>query len=386
MSPYTSDRPHSPAEELTPLTLRELCDQQETIKQEAAPYIDWSEADALRDQILRNDPDVLRDLEFSAAGKIWLATRKPYLRPRTFVGHEQHVKSLGVFFGGMPLRKIHIGQIRMFQSYRTVNHNELWTKPAGPSYINHEVNTLQMILDRAGEWKKIEKHYEPLPLPRWKPPKVMSDEEEMMLFSVASSNPSWALAFWVCAISVNTGASGTELRHMRIRDVHLEARLPFFSIDAETAKEGIRGRVVQLNGTAQIMVKKCLQRAAGLGSVLPEHHVFPFRRAPGHWSPDRPTTASWLRRSFDELRIAAGLPWITPHCFRHQHITLSYENNEDEAKISLRVGHTSTRMTRWYLSARSDQQRSAVDAIDPMTRFGAKSNQLDWLKELQKTC
>ena len=347
-------------------------------------HLDCPACQATRDEMLRNDPDLLRNLEFSAAAKIWLSTRQPYLRDRTFYLYGQHVKHLSVFFGRMQLRKVHIGHIREYQKARTSNQDGLWSKPCGPSLLNHETSALQQILERAGEWEKIKRHFEPIPLPRWKPPKVMSDEEEMRLFSVASSDPSWALAFWVCAITCNTGASGTELRNMRLKDIHMDARKPFFAIDAETAKEGVRGRVVLLNATAQIMVRKCMERGAQLGSYLPEHYLFPFRRAPKHWDPMRPTTASWLRRSFGELRIAAGLPWITPHCFRHQHITLSYEAKEDEATIQLRVGHTSPRMTRWYLSSRNDHQSAAVDAIDPSSRFGPTSEKTDWLRKMAK--
>lgn len=284
----------------------------------------------------------------------------------------------------MPLKKIHIGHIREYQKARTHNPDKLWKKRSGPSLINHETSALQSVLKRAGEWEKIKPHFEALPLPRWKPPKVMTDEEEMRLFSVASTDPAWELAFWVCVIAVNTGACGTELRHLKLSDVHLEARLPFFTIDAETAKEDVRGRVVQLNGTAQLFIQKCIKRAGELGSYLPEHYLFPFRKGPGKWEPTKPTTASWLRRPLASLRVAAGLPWLTLHCFRHQHITLSYENREDEATIQLRVGHKSPRMTRWYLSARSDNQKSAVDAIDPLKRFGPKSEQIAWLQQASK--
>ena len=117
----------------------------------------------------------------------------------------------------------------------------------------------------------------------------------------------------------------------------------------------------------------CLHRARELGASRPTDYVFPFRTAPGHWDVTRPITESWLRRPIAALRKAANLPWLTPHCLRHQHITLAYEAGENEQSIGHRVGHISAEMTRWYAHSRTDPQKAAVDAIDPAARFGPRS-------------
>lgn len=357
------------------------------LHQHTLGHIDCPACDAARDQQLRNDPDLLRNLKFSAAGQIWLETRKAHLRPRPFYLAGQHVKHLGVFFGEMKLRQIHIGHIREFQKARTHNPTSVWKHRAGPSLVNHETSALQSILKRAGEWEKIKPHFEALPLPRWKPPKVMSDEQEMLVFAVAASNPAWELAAWVASLTVNTSVAGVELRSIQLMHVSMDARIPTLLVDAETAKEEIRGRVVVLNSTAQSVMAKCLKRASGLGSYQPQHYLFPFRLArstnAAHWDATRPATASWMRRSFDGLREACGIPWLTPHCFRHQHATLSYESGEAEESIRLRMGHTSARMTRHYSSLRRETQKTAVEAIDQMARFGPQSAHLPWLKKLQ---
>lgn len=332
-------------------------------------HVDCPACEATRDQMLRNDPDLLRNLKFSAAGLIWLESRKPYLRPRPYYLAGQHVKRLGMFFGEMPLRKIHIGHIREYQKARTHNPQRVWMKRAGPSIINHETSCLQSILKRAGEWEKIKPHFEALPLPRWKPPKVMSDEQEMLVFQIAEANPKWQLAAWAASLTVNTSVAGVELRSIQLHHVNMAARIPTLLVDVETAKEEIRGRVVVLNPSAQAIMHKCLKRASDAGSYQPNHYLFPFRRGRGSWDPTRPATASWLRRSFEELREAAGLPWLTPHCFRHQHATLSYEAGEPEQTIRLRMGHVSERMTRYYSSLRRESQKSAVDAIDQSARY-----------------
>lgn len=348
-------------------------DSHEGPHQHTIGHLDCPACDAIRDHTLRNDPDLLRNMKFSAAGRIWLETRRPYLRPRPFYLAGQHVKHLSVFFGEVPLRKIHIGHIREYQKTRTHNTNNAWKKRCGPSIINHETSALQSVLHRAGEWDKIKPHFEALPLPRWRPPKVMSDEQEMLVFTIASQNPKWELATWAASLTVNTSVAGVELRNIQLAHVNMDSRIPTLLVDAETAKEEIRGRVIVLNSTAQSVMHKCLKRANSLGAYQPHHYLFPFRTAPGHWDATKPTTPSWLRRSFEELREATGIPWLTPHCFRHQHATLSYESGENEESIRLRMGHTSARMTRHYSSLRRETQKSAVEAIDQSARFRARA-------------
>lgn len=333
-------------------------------------HVDCPACERARHQLMI-DPETLGRLTFAEASKYWLDSRKAYLKKRTYYGYELHVEALNHFFGPMVVAKIHIGHIREYQRMRTHNEGYLWASSAGPSIVNHELVVLQGVLKRAGEWQKIAPHFEALPLPSSRPPKVMSDAEEIRLFHVAASSASWQIAYWVASLTCNTGASGTELRNLKFEDVHLDHRTPWFRIDDATAKNEFRGRVVVMNRTAQAQMERCMERARKLGSGRPGHYIFPFREAPGRWDPARPTTDAWLRRSFKALREAAGLPWLTPHCLRHQHITLSYEAGEPEQQISQRVGHSHARMTRWYLGTRRDTQQAAVDKLDPLNRFAS---------------
>lgn len=321
-----------------------------------------------------HDPAELSKDRFPEAAGKYLSARQMYLKPRTFYGYEQHVKHLSVFFGSMRIADIHVGHLQEYQRQRAHNENKQWPKKAHASIINHELSTLQQILKRADQWTKIEKYYEPLKTPPPSTPKVMSDQEEMMLFDIASQNPDWSIAYWACSITCNTGASGTELRHIRLQDINLDARIPFFIIRPETAKNDFRGRPVVLNSTAEKQIRRCLERAASLGSHLPEHYLFPKRvRGTSQWNPELPTSASWLRRSFEALREAAGIPWLTPHCFRHQHITLRIESGEPIESVAKDVGHSSASMTRYYTHIRRETQLSYLDRIDPTKRFPPQS-------------
>jgi len=320
------------------------------------------------------DPDKLRRLKFSEAAPCWLETRKPYLRPRTIDGLTLHISQLAKFFGELPLHKIHIAHIRDYQAARAENRSGLWTRRCGASIIRHELSTLQSILRRAGEWSKIKDFYEPPKLPRRSKPKVLSDRQEMEVFIIASRSPELEVAYWAGSITCNSGASGTELRHVQLEDLYLDQRTPGFYVKSETAKCEERGRFVVLNPTALKQMQRCMERAQKLGSSRPEHYLFPRRTAPGKFDPAQPASESWLRRGFDKLREATGIEWLTPHCFRHQHITLRVEAGEPLELVSKDVGHASIRMTREYLHLRGNVRSAGVNAIDPTVRFGPRAS------------
>lgn len=349
-------------------------------------HIDCPACELTRDNIMGFDPDSLAALPFSEASQKWLETRRRYLRTRTAYGYQRHIDHLARFFGPLPLRKIHLGHLRQYQTYRQINacaHGKpkgtscdhgcvrgLWDKKAGPSLINHEISNLQSILKRAGRWEAMEEHYEALPLPAWRPPKTMTDEEEMRLFAIASSREEWELAYFVANISRNTTATGTELRNLQMKHLLLDAKIPSVLIPDHAVKNQYRARVIALNSTGQNAFRWCVERARRLGSAGPDHYLFPFRVHRGLWDPTRPASSSWLRRSWSELREAAGLPWLTPHCLRHQCITLMYEMGVDEQTIMHTAGHQSPRMSRYYSHNRRSVQKSALDLIDPANRFG----------------
>jgi integrase len=69
------------------------------------------------------------------------------------------------------------------------------------------------------------------------------------------------------------------------------------------------------------------------------------------------------------LRDAVGIPWLTPHCFRHQHITLRIESGDPIEIVAKDVGHSATAMTRYYTHIRRERQQESVNRIDPSVRF-----------------
>jgi hypothetical protein len=72
------------------------------------------------------------------AGELWLASRTPYISPKTFHEYELNLRTLGKAFGETKLREITADQIRAYQAMRT-------SQKCGPSGVNHECSVLQQI-------------------------------------------------------------------------------------------------------------------------------------------------------------------------------------------------------------------------------------------------
>lgn len=327
-------------------------------------------------QIASGDAAAIAAMSFRAAAQQWLESRRPYLRARTFIGYEQHVKHLNVFFGDLKVRNIHIGHLMGYQLARTQNENGRWPKAAGASLVNHEISTVQQIMKRGRVWVQVAEHYVPMQLPGFRSPKVLDDLEERRLFAVAATRPEWQVGLLIATVTRWTGASGCELRNLRYEDVILDSGDPRFIIRSETAKNQYRGRSVGLLPEAQAALEQCMERGRELGASRPDHYIFPFRIAPGQWDPTRPTTDAWLRRSFQGMREAAGLPWLTPHCLRHQFITTLLERGAAPQTVRHIVGHVSEAMMNHYSHNRMETQMATLRLLEsPLTSALPKGTQ-----------
>jgi len=326
-------------------------------------HIDCPACEATRIDTLGHDPDSLLQLNFSTAAARWLFTRKPYLEESSYLMASNHVNQLNRFFADTKASEIHIGHLRRYQRERAVNENNRWFRPAGPSIINHEMSVMQQFLKRCGRWKDFVDIYEPLPLPPSKKPKVMTEDEERRLFQVAKTSPDFELAYLVASISVNTTACGSELRHLRLEHISLDGE-PKFTVNPEHTKNQYRYRTIPMNATAAEQMKQCIARARSLGSFLPEHYLFPKRVTRNLWDPYKPASTSWLRTSFKALREAADLPWLTPHCMRHQSVTKLLELGIPPEVVKSISGHISDQMLRHYCHTRYSASLEALNKID----------------------
>jgi integrase len=64
------------------------------------------------------------------------------------------------------------------------------------------------------------------------------------------------------------------------------------------------------------------------------------------------------------MRDAAGLPWLTPHCLRHQCITKLLESGAPPEVVRAVAGHVTEQMMRHYSHIRYSAAADALAKID----------------------
>jgi hypothetical protein len=305
-----------------------------------------------------NTPSQFRTVMFEEAALNWLEIKKLQQRkPRTIEMYQWYIRNLSRKFAGILLSQIQIKHIQEYQQRRKLS--------AGPSCVNHEINTLAQILRQADLWRVMEKQYCPLALPDWTPPKVLTAEEEERFFRVAAGNPDWSVAYWAVSLTNNTSAKGTELRLLQIKHLKLEQETPTIHIPDDTVKNEPGARVVPLNDVAEKQIRRILKRAHALGAWSPEHYVFPYRIKKNIYDVTRPASPKFLRTAFRSMRRATGLEWLQPRNFRNQVIARLFEKGTPEETIISIAGPQSIKMSRYYSLIKISAKAEALRAISP---------------------
>jgi integrase len=294
----------------------------------------------------------LAEMLFPEAGELWLASRTPYISPKTFHEYELNLRTLGKAFGETKLREITADQIRAYQAMRT-------SQKCGPSGVNHECCVLQQMLKRIGTWQEIEPQFQALPLPDNGPGRVLSPEERTRLFKVSARKENWEGAFLFAVLSINTSVGPKEAFTLRLKDVELDPPNPVINVQPEGAKNTGRVRSIPLNEEAFKAVQLAVERAKRLGANKPEHYLFPFRIHRSLYDPTRHQTTfkgAWLK-----MVAAADLPGLRQYDLRHHCLTELLENpNNSEETVQAIGGHVSRRMMKHYSHIRSAAKRAAV--------------------------
>lgn len=289
---------------------------------------------------------------FSQAAKEWLESRRPYISPKTYHEYELNIVTLGKFFGEMRLPEITADMIRAYQRTRLTQ--------CGSFAINHECSVLQQMLKRIGKWNEIAFDYQPLPLPKEERGRALRDEEKINLLKIASSDPNWEAAYCFAMIAVSTSCGPKETYTLRLKDVDLEART--ITVQPQGAKNVHRIRTLPLNSEALAGVKAAYDRARRLGSVDPEHYLFPFRINRKTFDPQKHQTT--FKTAWRKLTTAAGLQGFRMYDLRHHAITVLLENPKVSEETAEHIaGHISRKMKKRYSHARLDAMRAALDAL-----------------------
>lgn len=305
------------------------------------------------------DTDNLKEMLFPDAAEVWLASRVPYISPKTFYEYELNINTLSRFFPSTKLKDIGADQIRAFQLERS--------SQCGPFSIKHECSVLQQMLKRVDLWQLVQSNYEPLPLPRESVGRVLTPEERTRLFEVAQRDPNLEAVLLFAMIAVNTTAGPKEVMTLRLKGVDLEGRV--ISIQPEGAKNTGRIRAIPLNLEAWRAAKLAVVRAKRLGAINAEHYVFPawVRGSNIHRAKYDPTRhQTTFKTAWKKLLSKAGIVGrLRMYDLRHTAITIMLEDptiSEETAEAI--AGHINGRMKKIYSHVRMAKRRQAVSALD----------------------
>lgn len=312
----------------------------------------------------------LTQLPFLDACENWLESRRGYISAKTFHEYSLNIKTLSAFFGELRLGEIDGDLVRAYQRMRRSTPGPRG-QPAGPGAINHETGLLCQIKKRVGVPLV---DYQPLPLPRDKPGRVISDDERARLLRIASSNQNWEAAYLFAVISVNSSAGPKEVASLRLKDIDWEREQ--FNVPGQGAKNKFRVRPIPMNADALAGMRQAVERAKRLGSTEPHHHVFPFRIHRSKHDPERYQTT--FKTAWKKATAAALLGNLKMYDLRRTAITNMLENPEiSDETIEEIAGHVPGSVTKKkYSYIRQEARRRAVDALashKPPAKKPAKS-------------
>jgi integrase len=231
--------------------------------------------------------------------------------------------------------------------------------------VNMDVGALRRVLKRFRHWRRLEDDVKMLTESGGAPiGRVLGEEEQERLFKVAESNAEWQHVYCAAVLSANTSMRGVEIKHIRRKDVDLEAR----ALHIRKSKNEGSKRVLPLNDDALAAVKTMLERADRLGHTDAEHYLW---CASQHqkFDPTRPA-AKW-DGAWHTLRDTAGLPGLRFHDLRHTVVTRLLEAGEPDHVIESITGHLSRRMLEHYSHIRLAAKRKALDRLTSRTKATA---------------
>jgi integrase len=224
-----------------------------------------------------------------------------------------------------------------------------------------DVGALRQVLKRFKHWRRLEDDVKMLTESGGAPiGRVLTSEEQERLFRTAESRPEWQHVYCAAVLAANTSMRGVEIKHLRRKDVDLEAR----ALHIRRSKNEGSKRVLPLNDAALCAVRTMIERADTLGHTDPEHYLWCGSRH-NTFDPTRPAK-SW-DNTWRALRNAAGLPGLRFHDLRHTVVTRLLEAGEPDHVVESITGHLSRRMLEHYSHIRLKAKRAALDRLDQPT-------------------
>jgi integrase len=286
-----------------------------------------------------------------------------YRAKRTMCDCRTKIKALNKFFGSLKLSEIHLGHLREFQNMRFSNARNLWAHPAGANKINAELGLLLRIMRLGNAYTSdIEKYYEPLQVEEGEIPKALSPEEQDRFLEVAASRTDWQAVYWYSLVALHIAFSSDEMRTLRQGDINLNHQI--IAVNRKAGKNKFRRREVPITDSGCLWaIGKLLERSCELVGAAPELYLFPFRISRNQFNGSFHMSETGMRKQFEAVREAAGVPWFQFNGWRHTAITRMSEAAVPISTIMARAGHCSPKMTAHYTHISMQAERFAMQKM-----------------------
>lgn len=206
------------------------------------------------------------------------------------------------FFSRQCLHKLTTENLLAYREWRVKSG-------VGPAIINMEMGVIRRLLKKAKRWQFMGADVRPLKEPK-AIGRALDHSEKARLLSTAKTRPEWQNARLAAILAFNTTMRGCEVKHLRWRDADLLARI----ITVRKSKSDAGQRTIPINEVAFSALRELRERAQLLGSVEPEHFVFPACEH-GHFDPTK-RMKSW-RSAWRTMTKAAAIRGFRFHDVRH---------------------------------------------------------------------
>lgn len=346
-------------------------------------------------------------LQYAEASRQWIESRKfpagklraRFVSDRSLEDFDGYNRPLLRFFSALPLLEIHLGHIRQYQEDRAAGllgptRDELFPrfakwfarkmrvqagqvqadpqmlavvnaqldaypqKEVGPNKINQEVGMLIQVMKRAGAWKEeYDEEYEPLQHQESDIPQALTPQEQERFIAVGLELNELIGCYAI--VGIHCTLSTIEERSLKLGDINLSQRV--ILIRTASAKNKHRSRTNPLTDSALWAIERLIERANLLGSVQPQHYLFPFRPVRNEFDPNRPMTVSGIKKPWDEVRRAAGVPWFTPYGLRHTGCTRYAEDGCSIHTLLEMAGHMGRKTQQHYIHISEQAKRRTVE-------------------------
>jgi site-specific recombinase XerD len=350
--------------------------------------------------------EISRELLYAEAAEAWIKSREftggnervRYLRGHSLRDLRDYHRPLQRFFGKLKLGQIRWGNLRQYQFERGAGllgptpedlfpiylarvaralnktkdqvqadpqmlalvHAQIEALPqreVGPNKINQELGMLKRLLERAGAWTpEMEEHYEPLQHEESDIRRALSPEEQEIFLQVAQARQPFVHKYSI--VGIDCTLSTIEEREIKLGDINLTSRI--LLVRAKSAKNKYRIRTIPISEQAAWALEGLIERAGELGSHQPQHYLMPFMAARGEYDPARPMTVSGIKKTWDDVRRQAGVPWFTPYGLRHTGCTRYAEQGMAIHVLLSFAGHMSRRTQEHYIHISEQAKMRAV--------------------------